>query len=195
MKNQSFWSLHLNFDSAKHAVYALNFESFFLKIKFLRHHRLVFSPKILHRKQPNCIREQERNMNYFDWSIKILIVRIFQKVFYKSFNSKFKRIFSLTTGWKLVFSQETLNWKLHVYSVGSSWKIKFPMTALKFQQWKTSRKGYSDWVMWDLSVDFLRRHRLDSYEQVLKQKLRNCIGEQERKIKFSDWSLNICRVG
>ena len=195
MKNQSFWSLHLNFDSSKHAVYALKFESFFLKTKFLRHHRLVFFPKILHRKQPNFIREQERNMNYFDWSIKILIVRIFQKVFYKSFNSKFKRIFSLTTGWKMVFSQETLNWKLHVYSVGSSWKIKFSMTALKFQQWKTSRKGHSDWVMWDLSVDFLRRHRLDSYEQVLKQKLRNCIGEQERKIKSSDWSLNICRVG
>ena len=141
MENQSFWFLHWNFDSAKHAVYALKIESFFLETKFLRHHRLVFFRKILHRKQPNCIREQERIMKYFDWSIKILIVRIFQKVCYKSFKSIFKCIFSLTRGWKLVFSQEALNWKLHIYSVGSSWKIKIPMSALKFQQWKTSLKA------------------------------------------------------
>ena len=72
---------------------------FFLKVKLLCDHRLVFLQQSLHRKLQTCIEKQETKFKFCKWSIKYLILQKLQNVFWNccnpTSNLKFTRNYKL----------------------------------------------------------------------------------------------------
>ena len=90
VENQFLLVLHRNFDSAKYPEDAIQIDSPDPQSLTSSSPQACFLHWGLHQKPQSCIGEQERRIEYFDFSIKILILRnvhdVFQNWFISTFN-------------------------------------------------------------------------------------------------------------
>ena len=88
-----------------------------LKSNFFVTTGLFFLKRGQHREPQSCIGERERQIDYFDWSIKILILRNFHDVFQKCFKSTFESSFFIPTGGLLIVTEKNCYWSLLICRV------------------------------------------------------------------------------
>ena len=101
-----------------------NWFTSFLTVKTFRHHRIFFPTKSTSETSELC-RKRTKNINFYEWSIKILVLRK-TTVCFKTVLPRFLWAFSSVTKVCILFQCETnTHWKLHNYSVGWVWKFIF----------------------------------------------------------------------
>ena len=154
-----------------------------------------FSQQNPHRKSQSSVEEQQKNINFYEWSIKILVLRK-TTVCFKTVLPRNLWAFSSVTKVCILSQCETnTNWKLHTYSLGWDCKFKFFDLCIEF-----SKVRNIQWMRFWL-IQFVSRSRTSSppgdcffWQQVLQRKPQICEREQGRNIKTSDWSIKVMIV-
>ena len=163
---------------------------YFLKVRLFVSTGMIFSINVYIGNLELC--ERTRNKCQRFWLIQhIPDCATLQKCFEIVLTAYITAYFSVTTGWLILFSKKTLNWKLQTYSVGWAWSIRNFDSCIGISRMGKVQK-VCFWLIYLVSQSqTCLPPQACFFRHIPNWKLQSCVGEQRREIKCFDWFIKI----